>query len=104
MMDCWLSSGCALRASLLPVVDQRLTRLGPLPATLPSSTPGRGPVVTTFSYDGKNGFWNGPYGHWTGSKWIDMDIVAKQLAAAFWAAGVAVAISGADSVWPCGYV
>jgi hypothetical protein len=62
-------------------------------------------VVTTFSYDGKNGFWDGPYGHWTGSKWIDTGNEAtKQLAALAWAAGVAVPIPGTDSAWSAGYL
>ncbi len=55
-------------------------------------------VVSTFSYDGKNGFWDGPYGHWTGSKLIDTDNqTTRQLGDAFWTADVAVPIPGTDS-------
>jgi hypothetical protein len=62
-------------------------------------------AVSTLSYDGKNGFWDGPYGHWTRSKMTDTgNAVAKQLAAAFWTAGVAVPIPGTDSAWSAGYV
>ena len=62
-------------------------------------------VVSTLSYDGKNGFWDGPYAHWTGSKWIDTDNeTTKQLAAVVWTAGVAVPIPGTDSAWSAGYV
>lgn len=62
-------------------------------------------VVSTFSYDGKSGFWDGPYGHWTGSTMIDTDNqTSKQLADAFWSAGVAVPIPGTDSAWSAGYV
>jgi hypothetical protein len=62
-------------------------------------------VVSTFSYDGRNGFWDGPYGHWTGSKMIDTDNqTTRQLADAFWTAGVAVPIPGTDSAWSGGYV
>jgi hypothetical protein len=62
-------------------------------------------VVSIFSYDGKNGFWDGPYGHWAGSKWIDTaNEAAKQLAAVVWAAGVVAPIPGTDSAWSAGYV
>jgi len=62
-------------------------------------------VVSTFSYDGKNGFWDGPYGHWAGGKWIDTDNeAAKQLATVVWSGGVAVPIPGTDSAWSAGYI
>jgi hypothetical protein len=62
-------------------------------------------VVSTFSYDGRNGFWDGPYGHWTGSKMIDTDNqTTRQLADAFWTADVAVPIPGTASAWSGGYV
>jgi hypothetical protein len=61
-------------------------------------------VVGTFSYDGKNGFWDGPYGHWTGSKRIFTDVGAGQVADAFWSADVAAPIPGTASAWSAGYV
>jgi hypothetical protein len=62
-------------------------------------------VVSTFSCDGKNGFWDGPYAHWTGSKWIDTsNQTTKQLADAAFTANVAVPIPGTDSAWTAGYL
>jgi hypothetical protein len=56
--------------------------------------------LSTLTYDGKNGFWDGMYGHWTGSKW-GADLQSKQLATfAPWAG--TVRIPGTDSYWAAG--
>jgi hypothetical protein len=63
-----------------------------------------GTVVGAFSYDGKNGFWDGPYGHWTGSKLINTNNEAKPIANTYWSDDIAAPIPGTNSVWAAGYV
>jgi hypothetical protein len=65
-----------------------------------SATPAYINDTGTLSYDGKNGFWDGPFGHWTGSEWIDTqnDDVFDQTA------NVVVPIPGTDSAWRAGDV
>jgi hypothetical protein len=57
-------------------------------------------VVPTLSYDGKNGFWDGVCGHWTGSKW-GADPQTRQLAT-FSPFAVAGLIPGTGSLWAAG--
>ena len=59
-------------------------------------------VAGTLTYDGKNGFWDGLAGHWTGRKW-GPDVISKQLAP-FGAAGVAWPIPGTGSFWAAGAI
>jgi hypothetical protein len=58
--------------------------------------------AANLSYDGKNGFWDGPWAHWTGRNWINTSNVAKPLINAFF--GDTAAIPGTNSAWSVGQV
>jgi hypothetical protein len=59
-------------------------------------------LAASLSYDGKNGFWDGVYGHWTGSAW-GAGLASKQLGTFSSAAGVAP-IPGTGSLWAVGAI
>jgi hypothetical protein len=60
-------------------------------------------VAGTLTYDGKNGFWDGMAGHWTGRKW-GPDVESKQLVPFAPTAGVVGPIPGTSSFWAAGVI
>ena len=99
----WLvgSPGYNKNAALLFHWTGRTWTRAKVPATVSSE-----PLAVEFAltYDGHDGFWAGPYAHWTGAKWINADQVgALPGSDTFALIGMAV-IPGSPSIWGVGWV
>ena len=61
-------------------------------------------VVFALTYDGHDGFWAGPYAHWTGTRWINAYQVASMPGADGFGFNAVAAIPGSSSIWGVGSV
>lgn len=58
-------------------------------------------VVDQLTYDGSDGVWLGPFAHWTGQRWINVDQLGPGQPGAIYL-GATAAIPGAGSSWAVG--
>jgi hypothetical protein len=61
-------------------------------------------VVFELTYDGHDGFWAGPYAHWTGTKWINAYQVASMPGTDGFGFNAIATIPGSSSIWGAGSV
>jgi hypothetical protein len=72
-----------------------------IPATVSSE-----PLSVEFAltYDGHDGFWAGPYAHWTGTKWINAFQIASMPSTDTFGLAAIATIPGSSSIWGVGWV
>jgi hypothetical protein len=61
-------------------------------------------VVFALTYDGHDGFWAGPYAHWTGTKWINAFQIASMPRNDGFGLNAIATIPGSSSIWGVGSV
>jgi hypothetical protein len=89
--------GQALQATLLAWNGVRWTQ-GAVPARSAGHRLG---VVDQLTYDGHDGVWLGPFAHWTGRRWLNVDQLEPGQAGTIYL-GATAAMPGSGSSWAVG--